>query len=176
MKVTGIVERRLFGPDGSPKKQFKGNALWEALKNTVGKDLQIPFVTGYWTTAAIAHNTITSVGKKLMADQLGGTVTTPATAIAIGIGTPGTTALGSEITTNGGARGAATVTNTTTTTTGDTEQWIKTFTFTGSFAITEEGVFNNVSSGGIMVASQSFSAVNVNSGDSFQITHQIKFS
>jgi hypothetical protein len=121
-------------------------------------------------------NTITSVGKKICADQVGGTTTTPVTAIAIGIGTPSATALGSEITTNGGQRGAATVTNTTTTTTGDTEQWAKTFTFTGSFAITEEGLFDNNTSGGKMLASQSFSAVNVISGDTYTVTHKVKFS
>ena len=98
----------------------------------------------------------------------------PATAIAIGIGTGGTTALNSESTTNGAQRGAATITNTTTTTTNDTEQWVKTFSLTGSFAFTEEGILDNNTSGGNLVAYQTYSAVNVVSGDSFQITHKIK--
>jgi hypothetical protein len=120
-------------------------------------------------------NTITSVGKKIAADQIGGTTTTPVTAIALGEGTPSATALGSEITTNGGSRVAATITNETTTTTGDTEQWVKTFTFTGSLAITEEGLFDNNTSGGKMLAAQSFAALDVITTDTLEVTHKIKF-
>lgn len=174
--VTGVVERRLFDSNGRPKPMFKENFLWKYLWNRFKLDAQVPFLTGYWTTRAIRDNTVTTRGKQICADQVGGTATTPVTAIAIGIGTPTSTALGSEITTNGGARGAATVTNQTTTTTGDTEQWVKTFNFTGTFAVTEEGLFDNNSSGGNMLASQSFSAVNVVSGDSLQVTHKLKFS
>jgi len=174
--MKGVVERQLFDANGNPKSQFKGNLLWELANRFLNLDLKVPFVTGYWTTRAIAHNTVTTKGKQIAAQQLGGTTTAPVTAIAIGIGSPSSTALGSEITTNGGQRGAATVSNTTTSTTGDTEQWIKTFTFTGSFAITEEGLFDNNASGGNMLASQTFSTVNVISGDSLQITHKVQFS
>lgn len=175
-QLKGVVERRLFDKDGNPKKQFANNKLWSLIKNLFGLDLRISGITGYWTFDAIKSNTITSVGKQICAQQLGGTTATPVTAIALGIGSPSATALGSEITTNGGARGAATVTNTTTTTSGDTEQWLKVFNFLGSFAVTEEGLFDNNTSGGNMLASQSFAAVNVISGDSLQITHQVKFS
>lgn len=174
--MTGVVERRLFDAQGNPKKQFKSNSLWSFLRKSVGIDLRVPVLTGFWTTDAIAHNTVTAKGKQIAAQQLGGTTTAPVTAIAIGIGTPSSTALGSEITTGGGARGAATITNVTTTTTGDTEQWLKTFSFTSSFAITEEGLFDSNTSGGNMLASQSFAAVNVINGDSLQVTHKITFS
>lgn len=176
LHVDGVVERRLFDKNGRPKAMFRENFIWRYLNNRFQVDLQIPFLTGFWTTRAIRANTVTTRGKQICADQLGGTATTPVTAVAIGIGTPSSTALGSEITTGGGARGAATVTNQTTTTTGDTEQWVKTFNFTSSFAVTEEGLFDNNSSGGNMLASQSFSAVNVVNGDSLQITHKVKFS
>lgn len=166
------VVRVLLGPDGKPKQLFQDNKLWRVLNRLFKADIRVPFVTGIWTFAAQRHNTIPTVGKQLAAQQIGGTTTTPVTAIALGTDTPGTTALGAEITTNGGARGAATVTNTTETVTGDTEQWQKTFTFTGSLAITEEGLFNNNTSGGIMFASQSFAAVNVADGDTLQITHK----
>jgi hypothetical protein len=175
-KITGIVERRLFDANGNVKAQFKDNALWKLIKGHFGIDLRIPFITGMWTTEALKFNTVTTQGYKVVAQQLGGTTTTPVTAIAIGTGSPGSTALGSEITTGGGARGAATISNTTTTTTGDTEQWVKTFTFTSSFAVTEEGLFDNNSSGGNMVCDQSFSAVNIVSGDSLQITHKVVVS
>ena len=55
-------------------------------------------------------------------------------------------------------------------------QWVKLFTFTGSFAITEEGLFDNNTSGGNILASQSFSAVNVVATDTFQVTHKVAFN
>jgi len=166
--------------DKAAKKQFKDNALWKFLKKNFGVDLAIPFVTGRYTTKAIRGNLVPTRGKRIVADQVGGTTTAPVTAIAIGVGAvaaaAGDTALGSESTTNGGSRGAATVTNTTTTTTGDTEQWVKTFTFSGSLAITEEGLFDNNTSGGNMLARQVFSAVNVVNGDTLQVTHKVQVS
>lgn len=169
-----------YALDKSAKKQFKDNALWRLLRTQFNLDLAIPFVTGVYTDKAIKRNLITTVGKKIVADQLGGTTTTPVTAIAIGVGTTaaaaGDTALVSESTTSGAARGAATVTNTTTTTTGDTEQWVKTFSFTGTLAITEEGLLDSNTTGGKLLARQVFSAVNVVSGDSLQITHKVTVS
>src|SRR3990167_1119838 len=176
MGVKGWTEMKLVDKYGNAKPLFQVNGLWKLAKRLFGVDLKIPVLFGFWTFDPIKMNTVTDVGKKISADQVGGTTTAPVTAIAIGIGTASATALGSEITTNGGERGAATVTNQTTTTTGDTERWVKTFTFTGSFAITEEGLFDNNTSGGNMLASQSFSAVNVVSSDSFQVTHNALFS
>ncbi len=203
MILFGVVERRLFNTerlheveakiaanpsmseeekkalyDYAAKKMFKENLLWKILKKLLSVDLQIPYITGNFVSSAISHNLIVNTGLKKVADQLGGTTTAPVTAVAIGIGTVAAaatdTALGSEITTGGGARGAATVTNTTTTTTGDTEQWVKTFSFTSSFAVTEEGLFDNNVSGGIMLSRQVFAAVNVVNGDSLQITHKVQ--
>lgn len=172
---SGFSEKTLARwVDQCAKPMFANNFLWSLLKRFFNVDLRIPFLTGYWTTKAIRHNTITNVGKQIAAQQLGGTTTAPVTAIAIGIGTPSATALGSEIATGGGERGAATVSNQTTTTTGDTERWIKTFTFTSGFAITEEGLFDNNVSGGNMLASQSFAAVNVVNTDTFQVTHNVQ--
>lgn len=176
---SGVSAERLFELlDKSAKPLFQPNKLWIKLKEFFGIDLIIPYVTGYYTTNAVKMNTIVNVGKKKAADQIGGTTTAPVTAIALGTGTTaaaaGDTALETEITTNGGSRGAATVTNTTTTTTGDTEQWQKTFTFTGNLAITEEGLLDNNTSGGIMLARQVFSAVNVVNNDTLQITHKVQ--
>ena len=83
------------------------------------------------------------------------------------------TTLASEITTNGGERTAGTGTRTTTTITNDTAQLVVQWTFTGSLAITEAGMFN-ANSGGDMLAYQDFSAVNVVSGDTLTITWKIK--
>lgn len=174
LKNKGWTEMRLFDKDGNRKEMFHANPLWKLVKKLFNVDFQIPFLFGNWSTSALKFNTITNVGKKITADQLGGTTTAPVTAIAIGVGTPSATALGSESTTNGGSRGAASVSNTTTTTTGDTEQWVKTFTFSGSLALTEEGLFDNNTSGGNMLASQTFSAINVVDTDTLQITHKVK--
>jgi len=175
-KLIGWTEMRLFDKDGNAKPMFKENFLWRLFKKYFNLDFQIPFLFGNWTTSAIKRNTITSIGKKISADQAGGTTTSPVTAIALGVGTPSASALGSESTTNGGSRGAATVSNQTTTTTGDTERWVKTFTFTGALVLTEEGLFDNNTTGGLMLASQTFSAVNVVDSDTLQITHNVKYA
>lgn len=175
-KVVGWTDIALFDKDGKPKKLFHANFLWKLFKKKFNLDLQIPFIFGIWSYRSLRFNTITSVGKQISAQQVGGTTSAPVTAIAIGVGTPSSTALGSESTTNGGSRGAATVSNQTTTTTGDTERWVKTFTFSGSLALTEEGLFDNNTSGGNMLASQTFSAVNVVNTDTLQVTHNVKYA
>ena len=120
-------------------------------------------------------NTVVAAGKAVMAALVYGSGTA-FTAMALGIGTPSTTALGSESTTNGGTRrSGANVTLTIPNT--STSQWVSTFTFTGSLAITEEGLFNSASSSaGTMLASQSFSVINVINTDTLMITHQLSFS
>lgn len=121
------------------------------------------------------RNTITNVGHAvangLMSNQgsYGFAIN-----LAIGIGTQsaaGATALNSEISTNGGARAAGTATQVTTTVSNDTTQLVHTWTFTGSFAITEEGILTAISVGSLL-AYQTFSAINVVSGDSLQVTHK----
>lgn len=100
-------------------------------------------------------------------------------AIGTGSGQSATdSTLATEITTDGGERrGGADVTETTVTTsvTDDTAQLTTTFTFTGSFAITESGVFNDASAG-VMLCYQDFSAVNVASGDQLALTWKIQMS
>lgn len=200
--IKGTVERRLFDSekleqvkkyleaglltekqkealfDWAAKPQFADNWLWKLINKALHLDLKIPFITGFWTNKAVKANLITTVGKKAVAGQLGGTTTAPMTCVAIGIGTTAAnaadTTLESEIVADGGERGAATVSNQTTTSTGDTERWIKTFTFTGSRAVTEEGILDNNTAGGVLLAHQVFSAVNVVSGDSLQITHNVQ--
>lgn len=178
--VRGYTEKVLVDKDGNIKAIFHWNFLGKLINKWFGKDIRIPYITGVWSTKPIIENLVTTVGKGIISGQLNGVTTAPVTAIAIGIGTTGAaagdTALQSESTTNGAQRGAATCTRQTTTTTNDTAQLVKTFTFTGSFAITEEGLFDNNTSGGNMLARQVFSAVNVISGDTLQITHKIVFS
>jgi len=122
-------------------------------------------------------NLITDAGKAGMASRLNGSGAESAfTYIGIGTGTASAgasdTALGSEITTGGGARASATVSRVTTDVTDDTAQAVVTFNFTAGFAVTETALFN-ASSAGTMLNRQVFSAVNVTSGDSLQVTIKI---
>ena|ERR1035437_545699 len=174
--MKGFTEIALFDKNGNRKQLFHANMLWRFFKKHFDKDFQIPVLFGMWSFKSLKFNTVTTIGKQIAAQQIGGTTSAPVTAIALGIGTPSATALGSESTTNGGSRGAATVSNQTTTLTGDTERWVKTFTFSGALALTEEGLFDNNASGGNMLASQTFSAVNVVNTDTLQITHNVKFA
>jgi len=133
----------------------------------------------------VINNTITNAGLAevaglINADQAGSL--NAFDYIAIGTGTTSASAsdtqLEHEITSGGGSRrGGADVTGTrvTTSVTNDTSQWVTTFTFTASFAVTESGIFNQ-SSGGTMLARQTFSAINVTSGDSLQITWKVQCS
>lgn len=150
--------------------------LWNA--NRLGKltGLRIPFVTGLYRDSFKSHNLITSAGKAGAVGRMSNQGSySPFTAIAIGTGTTaaaaGDVALQSEITTGGGARGAATATQTTTTTSNDTALLTKTFTFSASFAISEEGILDNATTGGTLLAHQVFAAINVTSGDSLTISH-----
>lgn len=176
----GRIEEAKELLDAARKPMFKWNFIGKFINKHFGKDLQWAFLTGMWTLNPIVDNLVTTRGKRVIAEQLNGVTTAPVTAIALGTGTTaaaaGDTALQTEITTNGGQRGAATTSNQTTSTTGDTARWVKTFSFTGSFAVTEEGLFDNNSSGGNMLARQVFSAVNVVNGDSLQITHNVQFT
>jgi len=119
-------------------------------------------------------NLVTSAGLAGLASRLNGSGGEAAfTYLAIGIGTgaaaAGNTALESEITTNGGQRAAATVSLTTTTVTNDTARLLHTWTFTGSFAVTETGALNAASTGTLLNRSV-FTAVNVVSTDNLQVT------
>lgn len=149
-----------------------------------------PMAIGGWFTlehrrngelieARTVKNLITSAGKAAAAGLLNGVVTDFFDYLAIGTGTTaaavGDTALQTEISTNGGARAAATLSRVTTTVTNDTAQFVYTWTFSGSFAVTECGVLS-ASSGGVLLARQVFSALNVVSGDTLAITYKVAVS
>lgn len=93
--------------------------------------------------------------------------------VAIGTGTTSIaatfTALNNEY-----KRATATTSTQTTDVTGDTSQFVATFTFTESKAITEAGIFQTAT-GSTLLAGQTFAAVNVVDTDSLQITYKIDF-
>ena len=125
-------------------------------------------------------NVITNVGKAEVAGLI--IADAGATAfgyIAIGDGSstnPGSctaeaatdTALGNET-----HRAAATTSLVTTSVTNDTAQLVATFNFTASYSICESGVFN-AATGGDMLARATFPVLNVQNGDSLQVTWKIQ--
>lgn len=177
-RIRGWAEWVLRDAQGRIKPVWVENGLGKWLRLNLGLDLQDVRLFGNWADRRVMPNTVTNVGHAAangkMSNQ-GGYSTF--TALAIGTGTQGTpstaTALAAEITTNGGARGTAgTISQVTTTVANDTTSLVKTWTFTGSFAITEEGVFDNASSGGNMACYQSFTAINVVNTDQLTVTHK----
>lgn len=108
------------------------------------------------------HNTVTTVGKAHIADQLSASPGEAAMShMAIGTGTPSATALGTELDRNAltsRTDAAAVVTYVGTWAAGD-----------GTGAITEAGVFNDASAGTMLISS-SFSVVNKGAADTLVIT------
>ena len=134
---------------------------------------------GKLKTSRKLSNIVTNVGKAAMASRFGDTATTEFTYIALGTGTTAAaatdTALVAEIDELGGERAEGVFTQKTTTTTDDTMSLSKTFTFTGSKAITEAGVLNAASAGTLANRSV-FSAINVVSTDNLQVTIDFSFA
>lgn len=131
---------------------------------------------------------ITNAGKAAAASRLNGSGSEAAfTAVGIGIGTTAAAATDTTLETERKADGTAasgvhalpaasvTLSRVTTTVTNDTAQLVGTITFTGSLAVTESGVFN-ADTNGVMISRQVFSAINVASADSLQLTWKIKAS
>lgn len=170
IKSVDTTSFTLRGTKGEVIPLWKPNLLTVWLRTS----RRVNLVTGRYVKRLVRHNTITNVGHAiangLMSNQ--GSYGF-ATYLAIGIGTETgstATALNSEITTNGGARANGTASQVTTTVTNDTTSLTHTWTFTGSFAITEEGILTAASSGSLL-AYQTFSAINVVSGNTLQVTH-----
>ena len=97
--------------------------------------------------------------------------------IAVGTGTTAATAtdtqLETEETENSLGRSAGTGTRVTTTVSNDTSQIVKSFSVSGSVAVTESGVLN-AGAAGVLLCRQTFSAINVADGDTLQITWKVK--
>jgi hypothetical protein len=126
----------------------------------------------------VIKNLVVSAGKAGVASRINGDGAEAVfTHLAIGTGTTapaaGDTALQAEITTGGGARAAGTASRVTTTVTNDTAQLVHQWTFTASFAVTEAGILN-AASAGTLLARQTFSAINVVSGDKLEITWKVQ--
>lgn len=176
---TGLVENVSYvlrDKDGNVKKLFKRNFLGELLAK-FGINTPKVFLFGSYVDEMVIANLITDAGLAGVASRINGSGGENAfTYIAIGTGSTaaaeGDTTLQTEITTNGGERASATASRVTTTETNDTARLVYTFNFTGSFTVTESGVFNAASSG-TLLARQVFTGIAVGNGDSLQITWSI---
>ena len=113
--------------------------------------------------------TLVNKGLEMKAKLLNGVSESPFKWIALGSGTTAEAndqeALVTEITTNGGARAAATCTYE-----ADYKaKWEKTFEFTGTLSVNEVGVFNDDTSGDMLMRHKFDATKSVNDGDSLQI-------
>jgi len=179
---------RLFDRDGNIVPLWQENRLGKFLRERL-RELRVAFVTGRYSDAMLTHNLVTNVGHAAMngrASNQGGY--SPFVNIGLGQGTASAAAtdeaLGNEITSAGGARGAATASQVTTTVASDTTQLVKTFTFTGSFAVTEEAIFDSATAPTVTtlsaaIVSTSATSISVASGagitnnDYIQIDNEI---
>jgi len=171
------VEYELKDAEGNIKPLFQLNKVGSLLRKAgiISPNVTSPLF-GNFTDKMVIANLVTTVGVSGIAARINGSGSPDAYVyIALGLGTTAAadadTELESEITTSGGARASSSVTLQTTDTSGDTAQLQNTFNFTdgGTFAICESGVLN-ASSAGTLLAHQVFSAINVASGDSLQVT------
>jgi hypothetical protein len=128
---------------------------------------------------------IATAGRAVVSARLYGTSLAAYGAIGQGTGvtgfTTGDTTLGTEVKADGTAASgvhciataSVTASSVTTTLTNDTAQFVGTVAETATIALTESGLFN-ADTNGTLLARQTFSAVNVVSGDSIQFTWKIK--
>lgn len=176
LHLTDNVTYRVLDKDGEPKKIFQENKLWKWIRNLFHLDLQIPNLTGTWSYSKTVANLVTSAGLAGVASRINGDGSEAAfTYLAVGIGTTaaaaGDTALESEIVDSGMERAAATASRVTTDVANDTAQLVKSWSVTGTKAVTECGALNAASTG-TLLGRQVFSAINVVSGDTLQITYK----
>ena len=173
MRLAENVTYELRDSKGNKKQLFKMNTLGKAVK-ALGFTVPAIALFGSMVDKLTVSNLVTNAGFAGVASRINGAGAEAVfNYIAIGIGTTAAdvtdTTLESEITTDGGARAVATASRVTTDVSNDTAQLVVTFNFSGSFAITESGVLNDAAAG-TLLARQVFSAINVASGDSLQVT------
>lgn len=181
------VSYKLFDKNGNQKKLWQDNAFGKFIRESTGlpSGVRLPLITGKYVDELKISNLITTVGKALVAGRINGSGSpAAATAIGIGIGTTAANVADTTLETERKADGTAasgvhalatasvTVSLATTDTANDTARLVGTITFTASLAVTESGVFN-ADTNGTLLARQVFSAINVVSSDTLQLTWNI---
>lgn len=174
------VTYRLFDKDGNIKPLWQPNQLatWLMKHGLITPHhVKVPLLLGNWANQMQLANLVTNAGKAGVASRINGSGGEAAfTYIAVGTGTTAAnaadTTLEAEIADSGLARASATASRVTVDVTNDGARLVYTFSVTGTKAVTESGVLN-ASSSGVLLCRQVFSAVNVVSGDSLQVTWTI---
>jgi hypothetical protein len=122
-------------------------------------------------------NVVTAAGKAQVAFLINTATALPFTALAIGTGTATAattdTTLGTELTSGGFERAAATLSRVTTDDANDTARLVVAWTSSSSgatVAVTEVGAFNAMSSG-VMLGRQTYAPVNMVENDELEITY-----
>lgn len=168
--------------NGQVKPIWQENALAIKLMKTGYLSPYHPKIAlfGHWSYEKNVSNLITNAGRGLISGLINGSgAPAAATFIAVGTGTTAAstadTTLQTETATSGLTRAAGTVSLVTTSVTNDTAQILKSFSVTGTVAVTESGVLN-ASSVGTLLCRQVFSAINVINGDTLQITWKVQNS
>lgn len=179
MGLMGEMTFILRGKDGKVKKLWNENKLGKFLFK-LGFDIRIPFITGCYGDKKVIKNLITNAGLAGVASRINGSGAEAAfTYLQVGVGTTpaaaADTILESAITDSGLERAAATCTRVQTTVANDTAQLDKTWSVSGSKAVTECGAFN-AAAAGVLLGRQVFTAINVTSGDSLQIQYKFAVS
>ena len=180
MKAKGSFEIKVLRKDGSIRRQF-AEWSWAAKLRKIGMALpRLMFVTGRMADLVAVGNLVTNAGLAGIAGRIGASGA-PAAFDYIATGTGATaanvadTTLQTELAASGLTRAQGTVSLVTTTQTNDTAKCSKTFSVTGTVAVTECGLLN-ASSSGTLLGRNVFSAINVVSGDSLQIDYKVAVS
>lgn len=179
-KIIGEMTFQVKDANGKAKQLWNENRLGKFIRKFLGLDLQGFKLLGHYADTMKIKNLVVSAGKAGVASRINGSGGEAAfTFLAVGTGTnaaaAGDTTLQTELATSGLSRAAATVSRVTTSVTNDTAQLDKTFSVTGTAAVTEAGALNAASSG-TLLGRQVFSAVNVVNGDTLQITYKFQVS
>ena len=178
MKAAGFFTLQVKKADGTIRKQF-AEFKWAHKLRLAGYALPNIFgLTGLYANSVGVKNLVTNAGFAGIAARIGSDSTEVLfNYIATGTGTNAAnasdTTLQTELASSGLTRATGTVSRVTTSVTNDTHQVAKTFTVTGTQAVTEVGLLN-ASSSGVLLGRNVFSAVNVVNGDSLAVTYQVK--
>ena len=118
-------------------------------------------------------NTMCNTGKAQVAGLVNGMVTDYFDYLAIGTGTTAAASTDTALVAEVGTRGSATCSRQTTVYTNDTARLVATFNFNAATAITEYGIFD-ISSSGTILARQVYGTMSMSSGDSLQVTWDVR--
>ena len=176
MTPVGRFKITVKKADGSVRKQFREYKWAQKLRKMNFGLPRLMFLTGYMSSSVEVGNLVTNAG---LAGIGADAVEAAFDYIAVGTGTTaaaaGDTTLETELATSGLSRAQGTDSRETTTQTNDTLVVTKTFTVTGTAAVTECGLLNAGASG-TLLGRNVFSAINVANGDSLQIDYKVQVS